>query len=216
MTHCDRPQTQEQREEFNRNSHQLESIIRPLPDPQYTIDVDFSYIEATLQGYARDWGLNLAPDFQRGHVWTQQQQSAFIEGVLRGTVGDSQRIIQFNAPHWDQDDHGGDLPNEIQIIDGLQRLTSVRMFLDGKVKAFGLTADAFANSRFSPFRSRYRLRFSVHAFCWRSDLLQYYLDINAGGTPHSLAEILRVTALLEQCNEPGLERNQAHHPRPSA
>ncbi len=30
-------------------------------------------------------GLNLDPDFQRGHVWTTRQQVKFIEFLLRGS-----------------------------------------------------------------------------------------------------------------------------------
>ncbi|MFM5363260.1 DUF262 domain-containing protein [Aeromonas veronii] len=110
----------------------LDAIICPLPNPRYTIDAPFRYIEHMLNGYDKDWGgLNLDPDFQRGHVWTPEQRVAFMGGIFRGTVGDSQRIIQFNAPHWDNH-HGGDLPNELQIVDGLQRLTTVRMFMAGE------------------------------------------------------------------------------------
>lgn len=178
----------------------LAEIIKPLPDPRYTVDVGFDYLEKQLANYENDWGLNLDPDFQRGHVWTEAQRIAYIEGVFRGTVGDSQRIIQFNAPHWDDDDHGGDLPNEIQIIDGLQRLTTVRKFMAGEVLAFGMQVDDFADSAFSVRRGAFRLKFAVHNFAWRSDLLRFYLAINAGGTPHSAAEIERVTAMLAECN----------------
>ena len=80
----------------------LDLVIRPLPNPRYTIDASFRYIEHQLNCYDKDWGgLNLDPDFQRGHVWSYEQRVAFMEGIFRGTVGDSQRIIQFNAPHWD-------------------------------------------------------------------------------------------------------------------
>ena len=176
----------------------LDQLIRPLPNPRYTIDVSFRYIEHQLNGYEQDWGdLNLEPDFQRGHVWTHEQRVAFIEGIFRGTVGDSQRIIQFNVPHWDDENHGGDLPNEIQIVDGLQRLTTVRMFMAGEIAIFGgLKASDLDGSKYAVNRPSYRLQFAIHNFANRADLLRYYLAINSGGTPHSTSEIERVKGLL--------------------
>ena len=176
----------------------LDQLIRPLPNPRYTIDASFRYIEHQLNGYEQDWGgLNLEPDFQRGHVWTHEQRVAFIEGIFRGTVGDSQRIIQFNVPHWDDENHGGDLPNEIQIVDGLQRLTTVRMFMAGEIAIFGgLKASDLDGSKYAVNRPSYRLQFAIHNFANRADLLRYYLAINSGGTPHSTSEIERVKGLL--------------------
>ncbi|MDH0436491.1 DUF262 domain-containing protein [Aeromonas caviae] len=176
----------------------LDQLIRPLPNPRYTIDASFRYIEHQLNGYEQDWGgLNLEPDFQRGHVWTHEQRVAFIEGIFRGTVGESQRIIQFNVPHWDDENHGGDLPNEIQIVDGLQRLTTVRMFMAGEIAIFGgLKASDLDGSKYAVNRPSYRLQFAIHNFANRADLLRYYLAINSGGTPHSTSEIERVKGLL--------------------
>ena len=183
--------------EYDTKTALLSQIISPLPAPQYTIDCQFASIERQLSNYQKDWGLNLDPDFQRGHVWTTEQRIAFVEGMFRGTVGESQRVIQFNAPHWNNDKHGGDLPDEIQIIDGLQRLTAVRRFLAGEFCIFnGLCVDDFEGSRYSVKMGFHRLRFAIHSFAFRHDLLRYYLDINTGGTPHSQDEIERVRRLL--------------------
>ncbi|WP_370630743.1 hypothetical protein [Vogesella sp. XCS3] len=122
-----------------------------------------------------------------------------MEGFFRGTVGNNQRIIQFNATHWKDDNHGGDLANEIQIVDGLQRLTAIRMFMSGRLSAFWMVVDDFADSSFNPRRQSYWVKFAIHAFTHRRDLLRYYLDINAGGTPHSKDEIDRVSSLLAEC-----------------
>lgn len=175
----------------------LDDLIQPLPDPRYQVDVHFNYIEKQLESFAKDYSLNLSPDFQRGHVWTMAQRTAFMEGLMRGTVGSSLRVIQFNAPAWYEDDHGGDLGNEIQIIDGLQRLTTVRMYLAGEVPAFGLTVQDFEGSNYST--RVLGLKFAVYTYRNRADLLRYYLSINSGGTPHSEAEIARVRTLLDAC-----------------
>ncbi|MDH0348200.1 DUF262 domain-containing protein [Aeromonas dhakensis] len=176
----------------------ISRLIKPLPEAHSSTDASFRDIELILAGYQENYGLNLNPDFQRGHVWTKAQRVAFIEGLYRGTVGESQRIIQFNAPYWGLDKHEGDLPNEVQIVDGLQRLTTVRLYVADELKIFGgLRASDFNDSRYSVKMSNWRLRFNIHTFIWRHELLRYYLDINSGGTPHSKAELERVRALLK-------------------
>ena len=105
-------------------------------------------------------------------------------------------VIQFNCPHFEDHEYAGELPREMQILDGLQRLTAVREFMAGKVEPFGLSIEDLRGSSYEPARPFYRLRFAVHTFQTRRDLLQHYLDLNVGGTPHAAEEIQRVRGLL--------------------
>lgn len=175
----------------------LARIIRPLRTAQYEVDYEWAYFQKALADLDRDYGgLEMNPDFQRGHVWTPQQQQHFVENVLRGVIPSSGFLVQFNCPNWDGDNYDGDLPKGVQCIDGLQRITAVFDFLAGKVRPFGFTVDDLAGSAFS-IKSRYRFRLAMHNFGFRADLLQHYLDLNAGGTPHSTEEIERVRKLRE-------------------
>lgn len=175
----------------------INTLVRPLSTAGYGCDYDWRDLETALTRYEKHYGLNLLPDFQRGHVWTQRQQEHFIENMMRGVIPTSNLLIQFNCPHWDLHDYAGDLPREMQILDGLQRLTAVREFMAGRVLAFGLPIEGFEGTSFDARRrTQYRFRFEVHTFTRRADLLQHYLDINAGGTPHGAAELDRVRALL--------------------
>ncbi|MEN1450680.1 hypothetical protein, partial [Pseudomonas aeruginosa] len=45
---------------------------------------------------------------------------------------------------------------------------------------------------------RIHMKIAIHDFTRRADLLDNYLSINAGGTPHSADEIERVRGLLAQ------------------
>ncbi|EJH4818704.1 hypothetical protein LDZ95_23610 [Pseudomonas aeruginosa] len=45
---------------------------------------------------------------------------------------------------------------------------------------------------------RIHMKIAIHDFTRRADLLDHYLSINAGGTPHSADEIERVRGLLAQ------------------
>jgi len=52
--------------------------------------VMWGHLESTIAEYADthgipgSLGLNLDPDFQRAHVWTEDKQIAFVEFCLRG------------------------------------------------------------------------------------------------------------------------------------
>lgn len=177
----------------NRILH-LKSLVRPMPIAKYEVDFGLNYVENAILGLGDGFGIDLTPDFQRGHVWTQEQQERWMESVIRGAIASSGMLIQFNAPAWESGYYKGFLPKEVVCIDGLQRLTAIRRFVRGEIAVFGHTVEQFSGTPFDV--RRYRFRVAVHSFQSRQDLLQYYLDINSGGTPHSEDEISRVKNLL--------------------
>lgn len=181
------------------SAKELDALIRPIAFARYEVDIPMNFIESTLAGYARDWeSLDLTPDYQRGHVWTERQQTYFIENLLRGVVTSAGLLIQWNCPNWEDHHYSGELPRGMQCIDGLQRLSAVRRFLTGHIKPFGLHVKDFENTRFSPRRSRWNIRFAVYNFGTRAELLQHYLDINGAGTPHTPQELERVRQLRQR------------------
>lgn len=180
---------------------ELDSLIRPMPRATYEVDVHFNSVERMLDELAQPYGLNLDPDFQRGHVWTELQQQRWIESVLRGAVSGAGLTIQFNAPQWNslRKEQCSDMSPEVVIVDGLQRLTALRRYVANEIQAFGRFSNDFAMTPYDT--RRYRLKMAVFEFQSRADLLQYYLDINSGGTPHAQSEIDRVTALLQAAKQ---------------
>lgn len=180
---------------------QLHDLIKPLRTARWSVDVSWAHLERTLADLGVDYGgLELVPDFQRGHVWTPAQQCHYLENCLRGVVPVSGLLIQFNSPQWgDVDVSDTDLPPGLQCVDGLQRYTAITEFVKGNVKPFGLTADQLNGTAFSP--KRFYVKIAVHDFTSREQLLAQYLDLNAGGTPHSAEEIARVRALLAEAQQ---------------
>lgn len=174
---------------------QLEALVRPLSTAKWHADYRWSGIEKALAEMGHDHGgLELVPDFQRGHVWTEIQQSHFVENCLRGIVPTSGFLLQFNCPTWGEHRAPTDLPNGLQCIDGLQRYTAITRFVRGEINAFGLHANELAGTQFAT--NRFHMKVAVHQFTKRSDLLKFYIDINSGGTQHSPEEIERVRGLL--------------------
>lgn len=178
----------------------LYGLIRPQPKAAYTVDVHLDYMEDFFQKQmvelpSMGGSFDLAPDFQRGHVWSDTQRVAYIEAVLRGTA--PTRIL-FNCPGWQRNDAGGgDIPEyTFQCVDGLQRLTAVRKFLAGEYTIFGgLSVEDLKGTPFA--LSRFRFQFCVYEFRHRAELLQFYLDLNEGGTVHAPSELDRVRQLRE-------------------
>ena len=139
--------------------------------------------------------LDLDPDFQRGHVWTEEQQRAFVEFVLRR--GDVAKTILFAnvAPPKSWHGHWG----ELSLVDGKQRLEAVRSLTRGDLTVFhdhrpgGYHWSELHESLTS--RVHASLRFTVVNLPNREAVLDLYLALNAGGTPHTVAELDRVRAL---------------------
>jgi hypothetical protein len=67
----------------------------------------------------RENEIDLAPDFQRDFVWKQRERTRLVESVLLG--------IPLPAFYFNQDRDG-----TYQVVDGVQRLTTIRLFMDGK------------------------------------------------------------------------------------
>lgn len=189
------------RKRYADNTLRLTEIINPLRRSAYTCDVDWRHIACSLEHYREDFGgLELCPDFQRGHVWTEAQQIHYLENALRGVVAQTAFVIQFNCPNWESDKYSGDLPHGFQCIDGLQRLTAVQRFMNDEIRPFGFSVEDLNFSGFS-IHSSYRFRLEVFDFQKKADLLQHYLDLNSGGTPHSKEEIERVKTMLKEVQQ---------------
>lgn len=159
----------------------------------YECNFSIERVPKVLEEWKAESGLQLNPDFQRGHVWAEAQQTAFIEYYLRG--GRSGMVIFFNQPSWQ---HGQvtDGYDDFVCVDGLQRLTAIVRFMNNEIPAFGQLHDEFGESiRRAPNSAG--LRFNVNSLQTREQVLTWYLQMNSGGTPHTAEEIGRVRGLLD-------------------
>lgn len=158
----------------------------------YRVNVAWRYLEGTLDDYIKHFNLQLNPDFQRGHVWTREQQIAYVEFILRG--GKSAREIHFNCPNWHYQYTDND---ELVCVDGLQRITAALAFLHNEIPVFGHYYNEFEDKM--PFEVDFI--FNVNDLKTRAEVLQWYIEMNTGGTPHTNKEIEKVKHLLQQERE---------------
>jgi len=166
--------------------------IPKFPRAHYQVDVPWVRLEQYLLFDHGDLPLDLEPDYQRGHVWSDAQRIAYLEYQLMG--GEAAKVVIANCPGWD---YGGDL-GPYELVDGLQRITAVRMFLSNELKAFGYYYKEYTD----------QLRIHEAGFKWqvlslatRAEVLNFYLLLNSGGVAHSPEEIGRVKKLLEKERE---------------
>ncbi len=205
----------EERREYLARSKKIADIIRPIAQAQYTVDMQVKGFLQRMRELGEDHGgFELVPDFQRGHVWTREQQQHYVESFIRNAIPESGRYLQFNCPHFmktgnfNEDDR--DVPAGFQCIDGVQRITAMEAFFNNDFTVFsGMRAEDFNGTTYSITTMTSTFRVGVHAFNKKADVLKHYLDINAGGTPHSPEEIARIREMLSD-----VEGNTASTPKP--
>ena len=155
----------------------------------YCVDINWGYMPDWIKNQQNEqYNLELDPDFQRAHVWTKKQQERYIEFILKG--GEGSRDIYWNCSGWMSTFKG-----PMVLVDGKQRINAVEKFLDNKIKAFGYHHKEYED-KLSIIQTSFR--FHVNNLETRAEVLQWYLDLNFGGTPHTEAERKRVINLLKE------------------
>lgn len=138
-------------------------------------------------------GLILESEFQRGHVWTKEQQIAYIEYFLKG--GMSGRDLYFNHPDWYHKSERN--YHDYVCVDGLQRITAVRKFMNNEIPAFGVYRKDFEDDFYFTFDiMRHSFNYHVNDLKTKEEVLQWYIEMNEGGTPHTKAEIDKVKSMI--------------------
>jgi hypothetical protein len=148
---------------------------------EYPIEVLVSkYLDGASQGENEIF----VPDYQRNFVWSDEQQSRFVESVLIGLP-----IPYLFVADVRSDDE--DLSGRLEIVDGTQRIRTLAAFVTNELRPVGLQKLLLLNrSRFTdllPSRRRRFLRTTVrlielteHA---DEDTRRDMFDrINSGGT----------------------------------
>ena len=169
--------------------------IPQFPQAYYRVDVGLDQLEYILQQWdSRDMGnpLILNPEWQRGHVWTKEQQISFMEFMLMG--GTTGMNIYFNCSSWQ-----GEYNTPTYCVDGLQRLSAAIAFVRNEIPVFG--------TYFKDYKGRLRSlshnRFVFNMLCLKSkrELLNLYIMFNSGGVIHKPEEIERIKKMLDETPE---------------
>ena len=185
----------------------MEKITRFRDVPKFTRDgnwqADFDIFGAIrfIDENITECDLQLNPDFQRGHVWTAEQQIKWLEFFFKG--GKTGRVVYFNKPDWNSSVPEGAY-NDFVCVDGLQRITAIRRFINNEIPVFGSYLCEFEDR---PSMARDTIKININDLKTKKEVLQWYVDMNAGGTPHSDEEIERVKDMIETLNEEEYQNN---------
>lgn len=131
--------------------------------------------------------LILQPDYQREKEWTREQEIAYMEFILKG--GTSGLDLYFNNPT-----HQTTYTEPYECVDGLQRITAVTRFFNNE---YSILEGQYYAKDIEGFTD---VSFALHIgdLRTRREVLEWYLQLNTGGTPHSEEEIERVKRLLAE------------------
>ena len=166
-----------------------------IPDGNYSTNMSMEFLIKQIDSWIEEDGLQLNPDFQRGHVWTQEQQEKYIEFVLRG--GKSGRDIYFNDPFWCRTKKDSSYKDFV-CVDGLQRITAIRKFLNNEIKVFGHFYKAFGGRTDIV---RHGIIVHINNLRTKKEVLEWYIQMNDGGTPHTKQEINRIKDMIKKIDK---------------
>ena len=157
----------------------------------YHVDVAWDYMFESWLPEMIAHGLDIDPDFQRGHVWSEEQQIRYCEFVLRG--GHSSKEIYINDPHWNKTFKEG----EGVLVDGKQRIEAARRFMQNEIKVFGHFRDEFTD-HLDILKGRFSV--NINDLSTKGEVYQWYLDLNDGGVVHTQDELDKVRKLMAKEN----------------
>lgn len=115
----------------------------------------------------------ILPPFQRPPVWNQRQQVKFMESLILGLPVGTYTYSQSYG-----------LPTDGWLIDGQQRMNAIKEYLDNQFKVFGYY---YRDLGIVDIRRFEGMSFPAYVLkdCEEKEMLERYIALNYGGTPHT-------------------------------
>ena len=154
----------------------------------YAVDVEWCYLEQHLETLP---DIELDPPYQRGYVWTREQKIAYLEYRLRGGI--SGNDLYWNCTTWDTS-----MDTPIELVDGKQRMSAVLGFLHNEIPVFGRLLSQFEDGKRGMRAHITRFRFHIHSLTDPLDVVQWYIDMNTGGSVHTPTDLAPAFEIREQ------------------
>jgi len=171
-----------------KNFSEIPQLTKGAP---YKVNMAWDYIEDWLRlenETAKGYSIDLDPSFQRVHVWDDVRRVRYVEYILRG--GLSGKDLYFNHPNWMSSFKG-----TLVLVDGKQRLEAVRKFMNNEIPAFGTLLKDYSG-RLPMMKCDFIV--NVNNLKTTAEVLQWYIDLNAGGVAHTDGEIEKVRVMLKK------------------
>ncbi len=168
--------------------------IRPLQENNTTaflspVDIRYSVTSRDMSGLfnmVEHMGVDFAPDYQRGFVWSVEQKQNLIASVFdKGNIGSfsfNRRSYEVNAPLY-------------EIVDGKQRLSSLVEFCQDQFTFKGCYFSELSRGDQHALEN-HRVQVYTLENASKKEILQMFLLINRRGTPVDEAHIEAVEKML--------------------
>lgn len=157
--------------------------------PNYIVDCDLEFLKEKIARWVKVHNLDLNPEFQRDHVWTEKQQIEFMEFFLSGGYVTP---LCLNMEGWMRD-FGG----VFQLIDGKQRLNAIFKFINDELPVFG----GYTINKLENFHlRRFNIKLAVNDLP-ETEAIDWYISMNTGGTMHTDEEITKAIKYRDSLNK---------------
>jgi hypothetical protein len=153
---------------------------------EYPIDM---YIDWIRRGV-----LNFGAEYQREYVWGEEEQQTFLRVLISGFPIGSVALAK--APDWDASDGP-----YIEVVDGKQRLTTLKMFINNEIPIVIGDEEIF----WFEFSRAEQLSFGRPTLtavilddATTKDRIEYFIAVNFTGVPQSEEHRKQVLKLQER------------------
>lgn len=150
-----------------------------------------------------DDGDLVVPDCQRpAGAWGKRAKELYVGNVLIGGP---------TPPLWIQQWPTTDGCRPDELVDGLQRVSALRDFVEGRIRVevpehgISFHKNDVSPEELNQILSEHPLPTHTVRLSSLEGIYRLYLGLNRGGVPHSAEELARVEAMLEQVSSPPLK-----------
>lgn len=164
----------------------LREIQSNVPVCNYRVDTSLGNLNSSIEQFR----VNLDPEYQRGYVWQEDQQSKFVGALIENPS--SIPVFWFN---WVNNHESSEL------VDGKQRINACLRWLNNEIEA---KCPCGVNVWYKDLDevSLRGLNISV-LMKWNfvdldeQEVMKFYLRLNCGGTVHTDEELEKVRKMID-------------------
>lgn len=170
----------------------LKRVQESVPDCTYRVNIGLGGLLKAIDQYKID----LDPDYQRGHVWTEEQERKFVGALL-----ENHNAIPPFWFNWLDIDF---FRSHSEVVDGKQRIKACVRWLKEEIEAECPCGISVPYDKLNEVDHRNLAMYAMMDWNFvhlnREDVMKFYLRLNCGGTVHTPAELEHVRKLLGENN----------------
>jgi hypothetical protein len=188
----------------NLNSYRSPEENEAIEHFEQDEDIYFSFqqrdIQSLIRQYLNKYGLDLDPDYQRGHVWDIDQKVNLIDSIFKNI--DIGKFAVIKRP-WGPDGNRPLTRKLYEVLDGKQRITTIVDYYLGRFQYKGKYYNELGYRDQRHF-TYFSVSYAESDYLTQEQKYRYFLKLNTTGTPVDPAHMDRVAGLLAE----EIERNE--------